>query len=399
MSEAVFLGARETVILLAGAALLLGAAWVASRLLRSLRHGFSIRLQLFLAIFGMATLAATVIGVWAVERIQWRAQLLMAAADGAEERALGSLLSHFGPKIAFLLMLLGAATAVASFLLGRGLAGPLERLTRTAEAIARGERPELHWPAGREVRRLAAAFDHMRRALEDRHHIERFVADLSHELKNPVSAIRAATEVLQEGAAEDPVARERFLGRIDEAARRLEALLQDLLALARLEARGMAGHPVQLADEVRACLREAQARIEGKSLIVQENLVASKLLGDPTWLRRAFDNLLDNAIRYSPVGGTITVELRSRGDELVLRITDEGPGVAPALRDRLFQRFATDRAHAGGTGLGLAIVRSVVEQHGGEARLVPSERGACFEVVLPKVGFLSSSGTFPAVGK
>lgn len=381
MNEVFILGTRETIILVAGAALLLGAAFVASRVLRSLRHGFSIRLQLFLAIFATAALTATVIGVWAVERIDGKDELLLASTD-PDGPVVRGLLSDFGPKLAFLLTLLVAATAAAALLLGRGLAGPLERLTRSAQAIARGERPGPSSPAGREVRQLAAAFEQMRQALDDRHRIERFVADLSHELKNPVSAIRAATEVLQEGAADDPVARGRFLGRIDEAARRLEALLQDLLALARLEARGMEVGPVALAEEVRSAVRALAPRIEAKGLIIKENLLATRLFGDAAWLRRLVDNLLDNAVRYSPPGGAITLELQPRGDEVVLRVADEGPGVAPALRERLFQRFATDRAHVGGTGLGLAIVRSVAEQHGGQVRLVPTERGACFEVVL-----------------
>ncbi|MCB9545724.1 MAG: HAMP domain-containing protein [Myxococcales bacterium] len=384
MGDAFIIGSREAIILLAGAAVLLGTAFVAGRVLRSLRHGFSIRLQLFLAIFATATLSAAVIGFWAVERIQWRAEVLMATNTSSSE-VLVELLRDFGPKMAFLVTLLGAAAAAAAFLLGRGLAGPLEKLTRVADGIARGERPMALPPAtGREVRRLTAAFAHMRRALEDRHHIERFVADLSHELKNPVSAVRAATEVLLEGAADDPEARARFLGRIDEAARRLEALLQDLLALSRLEAHGVdeSRGNVSLADEVRAAIREAGPRLEARSLTVQETLAPVRLRGDAPWLRRAVDNLLANAIRYSPEGGTIRVDLRVDGEHARIRVADEGPGVAPALKARIFQRFVTDRAHVGGTGLGLAIVRSVAELHGGDAQLVESERGACFEISL-----------------
>ncbi len=381
------LASRELVLLLGGAVLLVGVAFVAARVLRALEHGFSVRLQLFFAVLVPSLLATAMIGAWAVERVYSRADALMADEPSKETLAVvAELVRDFGPKTTVLFALLACAAAGAAFALGRGLARPLEQLARSAEAIARGERHAvLPPPRGREVRRLTAAFESMRRSLEDRHHIEQFVADLGHELKNPVSAIRAATEVLLEGAAEDPVARPRFLGRIDEATRRLEGLLQDLLGLARLEARGLepGRHPLGLhaiaAEAVRAATTLGAAR--GVRVVLDARPV--ELRGDRTWLRRAVDNLLDNAVRYSPDGGSVQVEVRAEGPEAVLRVRDEGPGVAPALRERLFARFVTDRAHVGGTGLGLAIVRSVAEQHGGSARLVEAGPGAVFELRLP----------------
>lgn len=378
---------REAVLLIAGVVLLIGAAFVAGRVLRSRRHGFSIRLQLFFAIATTSILATGVIGLWVIDRLRTRADEL-ALASGPPLDVVVDLLTEFGPKMSLLIALLGVAAAGAAYALGRGVAGPLETLTRAVEAVARGERHAvLPPPSGREVRRLTIAMESMRRALEHRHHIEAFVADLSHELKNPVSAIRAATEVLQEGAAEDPAARDRFIGRIDEATRRLEGLLADLLALARLEARGAEPERERLSfdDSVRRAIRRLAPALEARDVTIEAHLTEVRLRGDRQWLERAVDNLLTNALRYSPRGGVITVALRLDGAAAVLTVQDQGPGVAEPLRARLFDRFVTDRIEASQTGLGLAIVRTVAEQHGGGARLVdapadPNHPGACFEM-------------------
>jgi len=376
------LASREALLLFGGIALLLVVAFVVSRVLRSLRHGFSIRLQLFFAISLPSCMVTGVIGLWVIDRLEVRAAEL--ALDQRSLQVVVDLLTELGPKITLLVALLGFAAAGAAFALGRGVAVPLERLTRSAEAIARGERHgALPDPVGREVRLLTAAFESMRRALEDRHEMERFVADLSHELKNPVSAIRAATEVLQEGAAEEPEARQRFLSRIEEASRRLERLLHDLLALARLQARGVEPprEVVSLDQLVRHGIEGCSANLEEKSLRVDAVLEPIRLRGDAHWLRRAVDNLLSNAIRYSPERGTIGVRLWARGEFASLQVRDHGPGIDDGQRGRVFERFVTDRQEPNQTGLGLAIVRSVAELHGGGARVVDDEsEGACVEM-------------------
>ena len=386
----------EVVYLAAGMMLLVGSGLLASRVMRSLRHGFSIRLQLFLAMGSTAVLLMGIFGMLVFERLETRAAEIIASEGPSVTAVAEALIRDFGPKIALVAAVLGAAAAMSALALGRGVALPLERLTQAAEAVAAGERQAvLPAPTGREVRRLTRAFESMRRSLEDWHAIEVFVADLSHELKNPVSAIRAASEVLAEGAAEDPEARARFLGRIDEAGRRLEALLGDLLALARIEAQGIEPDrvPVLVDEIVRQAIEGCADRLEARRQVAEFDAVPIRLRGNARWVRRAVDNLLANAIRHGPEDSMIHVRLRSLNACAVLTVCDQGPGVAPALKDRLFERFATNRGDTGGTGLGLAIVRTVAEHHGGGVRVLPTADahpcppktggpGACFELRL-----------------
>ncbi len=378
---------RDLAFLVSGGLALVGIAFVASRVLRSLRHGFSIRLQLFFAIALTSVLCTGLFGLFLFDEVTAR------ITDLLDERGIvggtAEVVRDFGPRLSIIAVLLGAAAAFSAFLLGRGVAQPLERLTHAADVIAHGQRHAvLPAPQGREVRRLTAAFESMRRALEDRHAIEQFVADLSHELKNPVSAIRAACEVLiDEGAADDEAARGRFLRRIDEASTRLEVLLHDLLALSRLEARGIvgAGEMVQLDDVVRAAIAAHAGKLESRRLTTKTRLEALRVRGSERWLRRAIDNLVSNAARYAPDGSAVEIDLASDDRFAVIKVRDHGPGVAPQIRARIFERFVTDRADTGGTGLGLAIVRSVAEHHGGDIGLEDPEGGGARFVLRVRI--------------
>src|SRR6266850_1569840 len=159
------------------------------------------------------------------------------------------LMSDVAPKVALLAFMFAVASAALAMLIGGAVAAPIERLTHAAQRVAAGERQApLPEPRGREVRELTHALESMRRELEERHALENFVADVSHELKNPVAAIRASAEVLTEGAADEPETARRFALRIRESADKLQQLTQDLLSLARLEARGIEpkDHPVDL---------------------------------------------------------------------------------------------------------------------------------------------------------
>ncbi|MFO0755146.1 MAG: histidine kinase dimerization/phospho-acceptor domain-containing protein [Byssovorax sp.] len=280
--------------------------------------------------------------------------------------AIRRALADMAPFILAVSVVLGVTAAASADFIGRSIARPLESLTEFAVHVAEGERRAVPPPAaGREVQRLSRAIDSMRRQLEGRPFVETFSADLSHELKNPVAAIRASAEVLADGALDEPEEAARFVARIQEATGRIEALLGDLLSLARIEARGVEDAAVvDLSDLVQQAA--SRARDRGATIEVKRAAFAM-VKGDPSWLARAVDNLLDNARTHGQADeGPIRVEIARAGGQVTLRVRNPGQ-VVPHVQKRLFRRFVTTRADRGGTGLGLAIVRAVAEAHSGSA--------------------------------
>jgi len=279
------------------------------------------------------------------------------------------MLADFAPTVLVISLVLGAAAAAAAALIGRAIARPIEKLTTFAEQVSSGERSPAV-PAtsgGREVDRLARALDSMRRQLEGRPFVETFAADLSHELKNPVAAVRASAEVLEEGAIDDPERARHFVHRIREAAGRIEHLLHDLVSLAHIEARGAETlAPIDFTDLVRqqlVILGENSARVHF------ESTDGLRVRGDAPWLARAVNNLIENAVRHSPENSLVQARLTRDESGVRLSIKNEGEVIA-RVRQQLFRRFVTTRTKTGGSGLGLAIVRAVAEAHGGHAELV-----------------------------
>lgn len=291
------------------------------------------------------------------------------------------VLADLAPAVLVISVVLGAAAAIAAAMIGRTIAKPIENLTEFAERVSEGELrakpPAAH---GREVMRLTSAIDTMRRELEGRPFVEAFAADLSHELKNPVAAIRASAEVLSDGAIEEPDEAVRFLARIREATTRIEALLGELLGLARLEARG-----VEDAAEIDSfeVVREVAERAKERGAPIELSGGPATVKGDRAWLARLLENLIDNALVHGAPGGPIRLMVSTRGGEVSVRVVSRG-AVSEHVRKRLFRRFVTTRPDKGGTGLGLAIVRAVAEAHGGSVSCVsygPPE--VCFELKLP----------------
>lgn len=269
------------------------------------------------------------------------------------------MLADFSPIVLITSVVLGAAAAAAAAMIGRTIATPIETLTEYAVRVSEGERRRPPPPGhGREVQRLAHAFESMRRELEGRPFVETFAADLSHELKNPVAAIRASGEVLADGALEEPEEARRFVGRILEATTRIQALLDDLLSLARMEARGVEDARAVDLGEV---AREVARRTSTEARPVEAG-GDGQVRGDRSWIARAVDNLVDNALVHGT--GPVSVTVRTEGDEALVEVRSDGE-ISRHVKKRLFRRFVTTRADRGGTGLGLAIVRAVAEAHGG----------------------------------
>jgi len=276
------------------------------------------------------------------------------------------MLADFAPTVLMISLVLGAAAALSAAWIGRTIAEPIEALSRFAERVAHGEPAQVPArAAGREVARLVRSIDAMRRQLEGRPFVEAFAADLSHELKNPVAAIRASAEVLEEGALDEPAEAAKFVRRIREATEKIERMLADLLSLAKLESQGATDlSQLRLLDLVREACRPLGG--DGRIEIVARG--EPQVRGHRTWLLRAISNLVENASVHSAPDSPIVVIVEARPGAGVVRIESVGT-VAAHVQKNLFRRFVTTRGDKGGTGLGLAIVRAVAEAHSGQVEL------------------------------
>lgn len=219
-----------------------------------------------------------------------------------------------------------------------------------------------------------------------------FVANVSHEFKTPLTAIQGFAETLLGAAADDEENRTRFLEIIRTHAVRLGRLTDDLLKLARIEA-GKAiteFRPVAVSEIVRACMETAHLNAASRNLQLESECPPDlpPLEGDSGALHEILQNLLDNAMRYTPAGGKIRVTASAREGETILSVTDTGIGIPKVEQERIFERFyrvdAARSRESGGTGLGLAIAKHLAEVHGGRIE-VESEvgRGSTFSVILP----------------
>jgi two-component system phosphate regulon sensor histidine kinase PhoR len=221
-----------------------------------------------------------------------------------------------------------------------------------------------------------------------------FVANVSHEMRTPITAVRGYVEALLDGEPGDPQVR-RFLEIIGRHAFRMERLVRDLLRLARLEAGQEAPErvPCVLETIFSGVEAELESAIEARQQRVERRIAADAQVvhGDPAKLHDAIRNLLENAINYSPERSRILMGSERRGDRMLLTVADEGPGIPEADLPRVFERFyRVDKARSrsdrdpGGTGLGLAIVKHLVELHGGRVTAANRlEGGALFTIDLP----------------
>ena len=217
-----------------------------------------------------------------------------------------------------------------------------------------------------------------------------FVANVSHELRTPLASIRASAETLQDGAMEDPAAARQFLGRITYNAERMSELVRDLLDLSRLESGevGLNLSPVDVGRTIRGVVEVfgEQARVKGVTLSADVGRGVVEASADESRLRQVLANLVENAVKFTPAGGEVEVELERRGRWLEVRVLDRGFGVAAEDMPHVFERFYKgDRAQdQGGTGLGLAIAKHIVESHGGRIWVESREGGgSVFGFTLP----------------
>ncbi|MDX6199131.1 MAG: hypothetical protein QOJ79_2282 [Actinomycetota bacterium] len=273
--------------------------------------------------------------------------------------------------------------------LARGMVSPLREMAAAATAMSGGDYGRRVTATSRdEVGALAVAFNRMADDLAAVDAQRRqLVADVSHELRTPLTALQALLENLADGVATpDPETLESAVAQT----RRLGRLVAQLLDLSRLEAGQLPLHRehVALAGFVDGVLREA--RVQAPDAITMVASVPAELAvdADPERLHQVLANLLDNAIRHSPAGGRVVVSAQSAGSGVRLTVSDEGPGIAAAERERVFERFTrTDTARAaadGGSGLGLSITRWLVDLHGGSVHVADTPTGCALVVDLPR---------------
>ena len=219
-----------------------------------------------------------------------------------------------------------------------------------------------------------------------------FVANVSHELKTPLTSIQSLAETLLGGALEDPANNRRFVGMVAEDAARLSRLIDDLLELSQIESKAvpLKRRPVLLRPLLEEVIARLRHQLEGRSVRVELSVPPETppVDGDPERLRQIFSNLLDNAIKFNQSGGRIAITAGAADGQLRVSIEDTGIGIPETDLPRIFERFyRVDKARSrelGGTGLGLAIVKHLVELHGGSVSAASRvDRGTTFTLLLP----------------
>ena len=285
------------------------------------------------------------------------------------------------PAVLTIPVIVGIALVVTQ-LLARGMTSPLRQMTRAAAAMARGDYSQRIVTSSRdEVGQLAEVFTVMAGELEETDRMRRdLVANVSHELRTPVAALRSQLENLVDGVvAPDTASLEVALG----ATERLSSLVDHLLDLSRIDA-GVASLEHErialtpfLRDAVDTAALAARARGRSVRWHVDVDPADLSIDADGERLGQAITNLLDNASRHSPEQGRILVTARPVGTSVAIEVSDEGPGIAEADRERVFERFQRGGSDdsTGGTGLGLAIARWAVDQHSGTIAVQPSAAG------------------------
>ena len=293
--------------------------------------------------------------------------------------------------------------STAGVLLSRRIARPLEKLAGAAHAVAAGDLgqtvpDESGIP---ELAMLGRAFNNMTTSLRQADQAKTaFISDVSHELRTPLTVIKGTIETLQDGAMDDLSGREPLLASMSRETERLIVLVNDLLVLTRADA-GALNLQLRLVDlgelarsRCKALERVASQRQVCVRIVIDSSPVGQdtyKVLADADRLAQVLDNLLDNAIRYSPPGGEVRVTLAREGDQVACRVADTGSGIPARHLPFIFDRFyradpARGRAD-GGSGLGLAIVRSLVLAHGGRTAASSIEsQGTTVTFWLPAAG-------------
>lgn len=300
----------------------------------------------------------------------------------------------------FILLVLGISVLLSLFL-ARTIVRPLQHLARAAVKVRLGRAQEVNVPRlperRDEIGMLARALSDMSIALRQRiDATESFAADVAHEIKNPLASLRSALDGLEN--VRKPEHREQLMDVAKADVLRMDRLISDISDASRIDAQLAKAkfENIDLGDMIDQLLTARENRnADGDVTIAfarpRRNIAA--VLGEDLRLERVLTNLLDNAVSFSPSGGLVEVAATRSGDDVIIRIMDQGPGIPPHEREAVFRRFHSERPSAEGfgehSGLGLAIARTIIEGHHGSITVhdrEDGERGACFQIMLPAAG-------------
>jgi signal transduction histidine kinase len=306
---------------------------------------------------------------------------------------LAILAGLFGPFLRIGLIAL-AVSIVIAFLIARSVYLPVKKVTIAADKIAEGDYDqEVPVEGPKEIKTLAVHFNEMAgKVKESQMQLRHFVADVSHQLRTPLTSIQGFAQAILDGTAKDDEAREKAASVIDDESKRMIKQVNELLELSRMQSGQLelSLEPVDIKELLLHCQEVFSLRAEetGVRLITDiEPLVP--VSGDEDRLEQVFSNLLDNALKNTPRQGEIVIRSRNRdNDKVEIMISDTGPGIPPEQVPYVFERFYQASGLRSGFGLGLAIVREIIIRHDGEIR-VKSEpgEGTQFIITLPSRSF------------
>jgi len=267
-----------------------------------------------------------------------------------------------------------AVSILIAILLARSVYVPVRRVTNAAEEIAHGNYEQEVPEAGpKEVKGLATSFNQMAKQVKHSQQMLRdFVADVSHELRSPLTSIKGFAQAIVDGTAKDKEAQLKAATVIEDESKRMMRLVEELLEFSRLESGQitMVKEPVDLKELLQQCHEIFLMRAEEKNILLKTEIEPlSPVTGDIDRLEQVFNNLLDNALKHTPSGGKVSIIARQPHPNFAeIAVTDTGPGISGEQLRHVFERFYKADHSAGktGAGLGLAIARQIVRAHGGD---------------------------------
>jgi signal transduction histidine kinase len=297
-----------------------------------------------------------------------------------------------GPFMQAALVALLLAAGLALFI-GQWISNPLKRMAAAARKMGAGEHQVVPVEGPREVKQLGEALNEMSHQVQISQQSQReFVANVSHELKTPLTSIQGFAQAILDGTVQDPAALQQAAGVIYNESNRMHRLVLDLLSLARLEAgtADLQRTPLDLTDLLKSIVHKFSLQAQHVQVSVNTDLAASlPIVGDADRLTQVFTNLLDNALKFTPAGGQVSIRAAQENGSAVVSVADTGAGIALEDQPRIFERFyQVDKSRKGGTGrgvgLGLPIAAQIVAAHGGRISLESQPgHGSKFTIALP----------------